>query len=300
MLDLLKFLLCSVMLIAQANSICAQLDKGNPQAPFKSLKWQPVAGKNNEFLAYLPEGHEAIADGNFKTGESRARVEKKIVVWRYLNGVALIVEYYEGDAEGILKSMISREKSPAEKNEVVNAFTFLQFSGPLRTYFSKKQFFRYKDRLYVAKAIAKSADDKILKDFFNSVTLVNEKVVIFPNLEKSAKSVRLADIAEQQPPLAYDALVIESKDADRGPAMLYTQRPKFPRNGSRGSDEKIKVKLLLSATGRVSSVDVVGKAPKSFSDAAVEAAKKTRFIPAEKGGKPVSVYQTQEFSFNSY
>jgi hypothetical protein len=295
-----KLLFCGFVLLAQVTQFYAQAEIVTPSSAEKSLKWQPVAGKNKEFVAYLPEGHETVADGNFTTGQNRARVEKKIVLWRHINGVALIVEYYEGDAEGILESLVAREKVSAEKNEVINAFTFLQFSSPLRKYFSKKQVFRFKDRLYVMRAITISADDKIFKDFFNSVMLVNEEMVVFPNLAKDIKAVTLTDVVEQKLPPSDDTLAADSKETDRPPIILYTNRPKFPRGHSGGSDEKIKVKLLLSASGQVSSVEVIGKARKAFLDAAVEAAKKTRFIPAEKDGKPISVFQMQEFSFNRY
>ena len=296
----IKYSFFILLLFMHAVNSPAQTVGTNSAVQQKLLKWQGVAGKDNEFIAYLPDGFQTIADADFVTGKDRATVDKKIVASRYINGVVLIIEYYEGDAERIRANLIEREKPPADKNEVINEFEFMQFSGSLQTYFTKKQLFKYKNRLYVVKALAKSPDSKILKDFFNSITLVRDKNVVFPNLAKDVKTVSLADVAELQLPIADDAAVIDAKDTDRRPVILYTQRPKFPRGNTRPANGRIKLRLLLSASGQVSDVVVVEVSDKSLAAAAIDAGKKTKFIPAEKDGKPVSVYQMQEYTFARY
>lgn len=61
---------------------------------------------------------------------------------------------------------------------------------------------------------------------------------------------------------------------------------------------QLKVKVLLLANGTVGEVETITKTTRSIEQQAIEAAKGIKFLPAEKDGKPVSVYRTIQFSLN--
>jgi TonB family protein len=105
-----------------------------------------------------------------------------------------------------------------------------------------------------------------------------------------------ADIANEQSPAG-----IKPKDADvkarilRKPEALYTEEAR--RNGVRGL---VVLKVIFSATGRVLGIRVVKGLPSGLTGEAIRAASRIKFIPAQKDGKPVSMFAQLEYTFSIY
>lgn len=266
----------------------------------KIVKWEAMNSKNNEFIVFMPEGYLTAGNSDFYLGSYRngAHVSKKLTVARYINGVVLIMEYYEGDAKDIQKYLLEREKLTPHKEEEINGFQVKHFNGKMGNHSTEIQHFLFKNRLYVVKAISKSENNRIAKIFFESVRLVNLNNTAAPNVPAGAASTTLSRIVEREPVLIDDANAISSNDADREPIVLRAFRPKFTPEMRRGLAEgRLKLKLLYSSSGKVTKVEVLQSPSKLLEKAAIEAAKDTIFIPAEKDGKLVSVYETIEHSF---
>lgn len=288
------FLLAGIFLLS-IGIVSAQI-KAVDAANGKVVKWEVLGGKNNEFLIHMPQGFKTVGDGDFVTGG--ARVDRKLTVYRYINGVVLTMEYYEGDAKSIQEKLQEREKSAAEKSATISNFEFKQFAGSAGNYFTKTQHFLFKNRLYVLKAIAKADGNPIVEGFFNSVKLVEAEKAVSPNIPADAKTFALPDITEREAVRIGDEAAVESKQADRGVIVLYSQRPKFPRgqmNGGAGG--AIKLRILYSASGTIANVEVLESPSKALADASVAAARKIVFLPAEKDGKLISVYQIHGYNF---
>lgn len=295
----IKFFLLIVILFAPVNYLYPQntIDKAKKG---KIVKWESLSGKDNEFIFYLPQGFETVVDGDFYLGKNATkRVDKKLVVARYINGVVLMTEYYEGDAKDLKDTLQEREKFTAGKSAQVNGFEFSEFSGRDEKYYYKTQYFRIKNRLYVIKTISKSEDDKIVKEFFSAVKLVGEGKAISPNVPKEITEIALSNIVESENVAADGEPAIDSKDADRKVLLLVLPRPKFPRNGAGArTGGQVKLKVLFSASGKITNVEVLESPSRETAAAAVEAMNKVKFIPAEKNGRLVSVYQTQGYNFS--
>lgn len=226
----IKTLFFAAILFLQINMISAQI-KTADSLKGKTVKWEVLSRKDNEFLLYMPQGYKTVSDGNFITGKPGVggRVDRKLIVYRYINGVVLMMEYFEGDAKLIQKNLQEREKSTVEKSEIINGFEFEQFVGSSGNYSTKAQYFRIKNRLYILKAIAKSADNPIFEGFFKSVKLVENKKVVSPNVPANITAITLPNIVEQEADRIGDDAAIESKQADRKVIVLYSPRPKYPR-----------------------------------------------------------------------
>jgi TonB family protein len=79
------------------------------------------------------------------------------------------------------------------------------------------------------------------------------------------------------------------------PEPLYTESArKFGVTGT------VRVRVLLSASGKVSAITVVTRLPHGLTQKAVEAAQKISFDPAVKDGRLVSQYVTIDYNFNIY
>ncbi|HEV2864794.1 MAG TPA: TonB family protein [Pyrinomonadaceae bacterium] len=79
------------------------------------------------------------------------------------------------------------------------------------------------------------------------------------------------------------------------PLPTYTERAR--EHGTRGV---VRVRIVLGADGRVQHPLVVRSLPDGLSELAVAAARKVRFTPAVKDGKPVSTAVMLEYAFNTY
>jgi periplasmic protein TonB len=58
------------------------------------------------------------------------------------------------------------------------------------------------------------------------------------------------------------------------------------------------LKAVFSKTGEVTNIRVVSGLPYGLTNQAIEAARKIKFTPATKDGKPVSMWMQLEYNFN--
>ena len=62
----------------------------------------------------------------------------------------------------------------------------------------------------------------------------------------------------------------------------------------------VRLRAILSASGKVTHIEVLQGLPDGLTKKAVEAAKKIKFTPAQKNGHPVSQYVVIEYHFDIY
>jgi protein TonB len=73
------------------------------------------------------------------------------------------------------------------------------------------------------------------------------------------------------------------------PAFLHKEMPIYPMMARKlGREGKVMLKLTIDEKGNLSDVEVIDKAGFGFTEAAVEAVKKSTFLPAKKDGKPIA------------
>lgn len=293
---LFKFLL--VVLVLQVGFVYSQ-NTNNQQVKGKVVKWEALSGEDKEFIVYLPQSYEMLTDGQYYTsdpdGSSLGKVDKKLVIYRQINNVVLLMEFLQGDSKQVMKNLLKREKSYTGDTEEKNGFDFAQVVSDEDGYQKKKQYFRIKNRLYIIKAFFKSDDSSIADSFFKSVKLVNDGKAVSPNVPSDVKSISLPGIIEREQEKLGDDQAIESKEADQRAIVIHSPSPKFRNGNLLANKGKIKLRILYSASGKVSNVEVLESSSKSLEKPAVEAAKKTIFIPAVKNGKLVSEYAIQEY-----
>lgn len=297
------FLLLAIVCLLNNNLRSQSVADSSSNLKGKAVKWAAVSGKNNEFIFYIPEGYETTSDGNYykggKIGEG-AHVDRELKVARYINGVVLILEYYEGEAKQIQKTLEEHERLVPIKTEEINGFQVKRFSENKDKQYFKTQHFQIKNRLYVAKTVSFLENNEITRSFFESIRLVNKNNSVAPNAPEDATSTTLPDLIEQEPQRLDDLNAVTEKDVDRKVIILKILRPKFPMDTIRNlSSGRLKLKILYSSSGKITNVEVLESPSKQLEKAAIESARNTNFIPAEKDGKLVSVVKTQEYSFGT-
>jgi TonB family protein len=84
---------------------------------------------------------------------------------------------------------------------------------------------------------------------------------------------------------------------------LLTERPKPSYTDSARTNNvqgTVVLRVVLSADGSVGSISAVRGLPNGLTEQAIAAARRIRFVPAKKDGRPVSVAVTVEYNFSVY
>lgn len=299
----LKFVFAVFLLSGLNAPHFAQTAGGDAQS--KKTKWQGLSGKNDEFYFLMPENFQAAADGNYfmvTANGRKAQIDSHRTLARYINGVVLIMEFYEGDANIIRESLTAWQKGEIVKDETLENFQFKSYVEKTPEFVKETQYFLVKNRLYVLQAVARSENNQIIGDFFDSVRLVNQKQAVAPNLNGVASDSvsALPEIVESEPERLDDSQLLKDKP-DRDVIILYKPRPKFSAEARRAKvSGSVKLRLLFSSSGKISKVEVVSSPARELTDGAVKAAQQIQFLPAEKDGKLVSTFKVVDYSFSTY
>jgi protein TonB len=73
------------------------------------------------------------------------------------------------------------------------------------------------------------------------------------------------------------------------PTFLHKEMPVYPMMAKRfGREGKVVLKLTIDKDGNLLNVEVIDRAGYGFTEAAVQAVKKSTFLPAKKDGKPIA------------
>ena len=83
--------------------------------------------------------------------------------------------------------------------------------------------------------------------------------------------------------------VVESKFGDNGsPAFIHQEIPVYPTLARRlGKEGKVLLKLLIDTDGKLQKIEVVEPAGFGFTEAAVEAVKKSTYAPGYRNGERI-------------
>lgn len=74
-----------------------------------------------------------------------------------------------------------------------------------------------------------------------------------------------------------------------GPRFIYQEKPTYPPIARRlGKEGKVLLRLTINEKGDLINIEVIESAPYGFTEAAVEAIRKSKFSPAKKDGKPIA------------
>lgn len=269
----------------------------------KIVKWQTIDSKG-EFSVAMPEGTTGFTEDNeYTLGNERHRVTKRIFVYHYLNGTALLTELFEGDVKGVRDELVSRITGPRTAYELANERDFGDFN--IRSYVKREekyhrtqQFILFKKRLYVLQAHANSDDISILQQYIRSVSIPQRGKVLLPNLSEGANeqsALKPPDITVRIHDATGDMPLLEKPDRDV--IMLYRPLPKYSEEARRRqASGEVRLKVLFLASGKIGKIEVES-GEISLRDGAIAAAERTLFIPAEKNGKAVSVWKQIQYSF---
>jgi TonB family protein len=93
--------------------------------------------------------------------------------------------------------------------------------------------------------------------------------------------------------------IFTGSEVDVKPRLLKKSEPSYTEKArAEGIAGTVVLRVVLSATGKVTNIRVVSGLPHGLTKRAVDAARKIKFVPAMKDGKSVSMWMQLEYDFS--
>lgn len=154
------------------------------------------------------------------------------------------------------------------------------------------------------KKIVKPVEESITKEYKQEVI---ESIIVDRNtIEEQLQQNKIDLPTEIKVQSSTGANIIKEIDkpieTDFGssvaPAFLHRVMPEYPMLAKKlGKEGKVVLRLTIDNSGNLVDIEVIKKADYGFTEAAIEAVKKSTFLPAKKDGKPVASKAILPISF---
>lgn len=182
------------------------------------------------------------------------------------------------------------EYDPATKRSVtVDGFPGIEYSSSNKTVASVVQFFATEKHLYRFVVSGPGAPGYALL-IFNSI-----------DLGKKPEGLAILDgpgTPVQPPPNTGEKTYI-GKEVDVKARLLSQPEPRYTEDARKNKISGVVVlKAVFAKTGYVENIRVVSGLPYGLTEQAIASARKIKFTPAMKDGKPVSMWMQLEYNFD--
>jgi TonB family protein len=254
--------------------------------------WKRYTVKDEGFSVKLPTLPAMTSSKVFN-----ARLQKEL--WQRqiktsVGGVVYTIDVFENpQSSQSLHEFVAQQNADStldlttERNLNVNGFAGKEYSARNKTYPSTVQFFATEQRLYRFTANG-PAENAGVKQFFSSIVL-GEKTEGIKVVEGPGIPLQL-DSGER---------VFLGSEVDTKVRLLNKPEP-VPPGTARTNDVRgvVVLRAVFSGNGTVTNIRVIAGLPYGMTDSAIDAARRIKFVPAMKDGKPVSMWLQLEYNFN--
>ena len=95
--------------------------------------------------------------------------------------------------------------------------------------------------------------------------------------------------------------ILPPRDVEQRARLLSKPEPQYTEEARRNSiTGTVMLRVVFSSSGRVEQIRALQTLPFGLTEKAIAAARQIQFVPAMKGGRPVSVWMQLEYNFNLY
>lgn len=303
----------------------ALYNEGNNKEAIKALK-NAVKKTKDDVEAWNYLGLAFNREGKYK--DARSAFEKTValrpqsVMFRISLGIVLVNLNKLDEAKKEIDKIISLDTQSSELHLLIAIFS-LRKNEPEKAYEAAETALKinpkYADALLIrnkaaielyAQPISQLDDEKESKAEHDKRAGIFKKAV--DDTETFLKSVpnarQINALKEQLDTLQFfygylsgNSPILRSSDVAVKARITFKPQPEYPVEARRNQVSGIvRVIAVLSFTGKVENVRVIKGLPDGLTEAAVNATRRIKFIPARIDGKPVSQWVTLEYSFRIY
>ncbi len=265
---------------------------GGPQQGM--MLWKRYTVKGEDFSVILPAVPAMRTNKVSQTRLGKYRTERHLK--SFLDGMVFSIQVFENPKprqsleEFIAEQNAEFEYDPAsERGLSIDGFAGKEYSSRNKTSPTVVQFFATEERLFRFVASGPDAGGPAATLIFSSI-----------KLGKKTDGIAVSDGPETDF-LDIGDKIFKGKEVDAKARLLSKPEPNYTEDArSNRIEGTVVLRAIFSATGKVVNIRVVSGLPHGLTERAVDSAKKIKFIPAMKDGKPVSMWMQLEYNFDPY
>ena len=255
----LPLLLCLLIFVGAVNA------QSPPPIGGGRVMWPRYTVKGEEFSVALPNVPSMVTRKAPLAGANKERMER--VLQTSAGSVEYSIYIYENPKPRQSLDDFRREQTADSTRE--------------------EQFSVAEKRLYRFVASGAPADHAGVHQFLNSLTFGNRRV-----------GFEVAD-GPGEAPRSDTEKFYTGREVDTKARLITKPEPAYTAEARANEIEgTVILKVVLSGTGTVTNIRVAQGLPHGMTERCIEAAKKIKFVPAIKDGKPVSMWVQLEYNFN--
>ena len=259
--------------------------------------WLRYTVMNEEFSVTLPTLPGMVTNKTFSSALKKERRHRLITA--SADGVTYTIEAYENPKQQQSLAQFIAEQATDSGIDVTAGRALIISEFPGREFPYKQdgkpateQFFATENNFYRFAAHGASMDHPGVKQFFASIAIGKEQ-----------QGTQITDgighpLETRNEPLEK---VYSGREVDQKLKLRQHPAPDYPTGANQKRLRGIVIlRAVFAADGKVKNIEVLQDLPGGFTEKAIEAAKKIKFMPATKDGKFVSMWMQLEYNFNLY
>jgi len=137
--------------------------------------------------------------------------------------------------------------------------------------------------------------------YLEAAEALKKYVTLVPESERRRVWQEQAEVLELYAKDTGSSEVFGGRDVTTKAKLISKPEPQYTEEARRSMvTGRVVLKTVFASDGQVKHILVVRAVPNGLTEAAIRAAKRIRFVPATKDGKPVSMWMTLEYNFSLY
>jgi len=257
--------------------------------------WHTYTVKDEEFSVTLPYFPGMATSKVARKGDGKRRLERRLT--EVFNGVHYSIEAFENPKpRQSLEQFIDElgitgeyEYDAATKRPLtIDGFAGIAYSSANKTVAAVALFVATEKHLYRFIAAGPDEERRAVMQFFSSIKLGKE-----PN------GIEVSDGPQTPVQLYNGERVYTGREVDVKARLLTKPEPNYTEDARKNNISGLVIlKVIFAKNGEVENIRVVSGLPYGLTEQAITAARKIKFSPAMKDGKPVSIWMQLEYNFN--
>jgi TonB family protein len=282
-----RLIVCGLLWFTASSLLCGK-------AAHYSLRqsdsaWLRLNTSDEDFSIFVPTRGTVAVQGNYVLAGGGGLVTEERVASAYYRGVVYVVKFYRADSPNKLAKAYPKVFYLSEhfdRKVSVDGIEGEQFVKKGERLNRITQIFRTRKRVYVIEAASRDAKNPYVEWFFSSLKLGTQSAVENQKgdpMGRGAENVKFPDPPSDEGTRAAEGDKIYPAVAIYKASAPLTQEARMARvNG------EVRLKILISATGAVEVIKVVKGLGHGLDESAAQAARISKFLPAEKDGVLIS------------
>lgn len=278
----------------------------------QAADWLRVRGEGGNYAFDIPPEHRVFYnESGFSVTEGSGdhALTKVYILSSYVDGVLISAEIFEGgpSAFGALYAQDAFAKQGRKVRDVkVGEAKGKEVENRTTEYHSLRWFVRNKSQIFVLTAASRTADMPVMRRFLDSFmvgesgSIPAERTTAINKLDPTEVAIEFDTDAPLSTKPKAAPTPAQAPEPDVKPAVLVrmTHASFVAQARENGVDGIVRLKLLVDKDGFIPKITVSRGLPQGLLRQSLFAALRSKFLPKEKGGVPVSVTKTVEFSFS--